>query len=137
MVSSIRGSPVQEGEDVEYDREGHVQKLKELEDLRGEVEDRLKTAYERNARRYNLRRRDVEFEVGSLVYRRNFVKSDKTKDFTAKLAPKFIGPFKVKKRIGLRAYLLEDEEGEENGPWYVNDLKDIKDISPECREGGM
>ncbi len=121
------GSPLEDGEEIEFEREAYVGKLKELEDLRGEVQDRLKAAYEKNAKRYNLRRRDVEFEVGDLVYRRNFVKSDKTRDFNAKLAPKFIGPFKIKKKIGYRAYLLENNEGEEDGPWYVNDLKINKD----------
>ncbi|KAK3925503.1 Retrovirus-related Pol polyprotein from transposon 412 [Frankliniella fusca] len=56
-------SPVEDGEDLEFAREAHVVKLKELDELRGEVEDRLKTAYEKNAKRYNLRRRDVEYEV--------------------------------------------------------------------------
>lgn len=121
------GSPLEDGEDFEFDRPTHVKKLKELEELRGEVEDRMKVAFERNERRYNLRRRDVEFEIGQVVYRRNFVKSDKAKGFSKKLAGKNIGPFKIKKRVGYRGYLLEDEDGNEDGPWYVNDLIDVKE----------
>ncbi|KAK3916826.1 Activity-regulated cytoskeleton associated protein 2 [Frankliniella fusca] len=127
LPRSSNGSPLEDGEDIQFDREAYVGKLKELEDLRGEVQDRLKVAYEKNAKRYNLRRRDIEFEVSNLVYRKNFVKSDKSKDFNAKLAPKFIGPFKIKKKVGYRAYLLEDNDGNEDGPWYVNDLKNTKD----------
>ncbi|KAK3910061.1 Retrovirus-related Pol polyprotein from transposon 412 [Frankliniella fusca] len=116
-------SPVENGEELVFDRDVHVKKLKELEELRGEVEDRMKVAYEKNARRYNLRRREKEYEIGDMVYRKNFVKSDKANDFSKKLAPKFIGPFKVKKRVGYRAYLLENSDGGDDGPWYVNDMK--------------
>lgn len=126
-----------DGQELEFDRDSYVKKLKELEDLKGEVENRMKVVFERNERRYNLRRRDVEFDVGQIVYRKNFVKSDKSKDFSKKLAPRFIGPFKIKKRVGYRAYLLEDDTGKEDGPWYVNDLKNTKDFELECREGGM
>lgn len=120
-------SPLNSGEDIVFDRSAHVRKLKELEDLKGEVQDRMKVAFEKNARRYNLRRRDVEFDVGQVVFRRNFVQSDKSKFFSKKLAPKFIGPFTIKKKVGYRAYLLEDGDGKEDGPWYVNDLKSTKD----------
>lgn len=133
----VDGSPLENGEDVCFDRDVHVQKLKELEELRGEVEDRLKVAYEKNARRYNLRRREKEYSVGDTVYRKNFVKSDKTKHFSQKLAEKYIGPFKIKEKVGYRGYLLENEDGEEDGPWYLDDLKDSKEYLSECREGGM
>lgn len=91
--------------------------------IREVVIQRLAQAYQRNARYFNLRRRGVEFQVGQTVYRRNFVQSSAVKHFTAKLAPKFIGPFKVKRKVGYRAYLLEDENGKSDGPWHIGDLK--------------
>ncbi|KAK3923856.1 Activity-regulated cytoskeleton associated protein 2 [Frankliniella fusca] len=99
------------------------QKSKKLDVMRGEVVKRLKAAYERAAKYYNLRRRPVDFQVNEVVYRRNFVKSDAFRGFAKKLAPRFIGPFTIKKKVGYRAYLLIDEDGVEDGPWHVNDLK--------------
>lgn len=61
------GSPLEGGEEVVVDREGHVKILKELEDLKSEVQDRMKVAFQKNERRYNLRRREVEFEVGQVA----------------------------------------------------------------------
>lgn len=99
----------------------------EFEKVRGVVMKRLAEAYKRAAHYYNLRRRDKEFDVGQTVYRRNFQKSDKSKGVTKKLAPRFVGPFKIISKVGLRAYLLEDDDGEQDGPWHVGDLKETPD----------
>jgi len=63
-----------------------------INDIKKAVDSRLKEAYARNARVYNLSRRDRKLCVGELVYRRNFVKSDASKFFSAKLAPKYLVP---------------------------------------------
>lgn len=102
------------------DRQVHPKKM---QDIFGDVTQRLQKAYERNARYYNLRRRDVELKEGQLVYRRNQVQSNKAKFFTAKLAPKFIGPYRVVKKVGYRAYLLQDSKGKKDGPWHIEHLK--------------
>jgi len=52
-----------------------------------------------------------------------YVLSDSSKKFAAKLAPKWIGPLKVKKKVGRVSYLLEDHSGKESGPWHVDQLK--------------
>lgn len=127
------GDTVEKGEDFDFDREGYVKKLKELDSLRGEVEDRMRVSYERNAKRYNLRKREKEYEIGQVVYRRKFVKSDKGKYFSKKLAGKNIGPFKIKEKVGYRGYLLEDEEGNEDGPWHVDDLLEVKKFEEDAK----
>lgn len=90
-----------------------------FEDIRA----RMQEAHVQNKRRYDLRRRVEQFPVGTTVWRRNFVLSDAQKAFSRKLAPRWVGPFSVKQRIGQVSYLLEDGEGNESGPYHVEQLK--------------
>jgi len=84
----------------------------------------MKFASQKNATRYNLRRRVVAFPEGSLVLRKNFVLSNAQKAFSAKLAPRWIGPLKVKKKVGNVSYLLEDaQKKKEDGIWHIEKLK--------------
>ena len=89
-----------------------------------EIAERMKFANQTNATRYNLRRRVVQLPEGTLVLRKNFVLSNAQKAFSAKLAPRWIGPFKVKKKVGNVSYLLEDpEKKKEDGVWHIEQLK--------------
>lgn len=65
----------------------------------------------------------MRFVVGDKVLKRNYVLSDASKHFSASLAPKFVGPFTVKKCLGLNVYELADNEGQSVGKWHVKDLK--------------
>ncbi|KAK3912999.1 Transposon Tf2-11 polyprotein [Frankliniella fusca] len=108
--------------------EDRLANLSVLKDLYITVLERLRKAYEKNSKFYNLRRRDVEYAEGQIVYRRNFEKSDAAQYFSKKLAPKYLGPFVVKRRCGTRGYLLTDKDGKEDGPWHVHDLKLTPDV---------
>lgn len=88
-----------------------------------DVKDRLELANEKSCDRYNLRRRHVEFLPNQVVWRRNYVLSDASKYFTKKLAPKYIGPFFIKKKISPWTYELRDDLGNPKGVWQVKDLK--------------
>lgn len=88
-----------------------------------EIREKLKQAHHRNALRYNLRRREQSYAPGSMVWRRNFVKSSKADRFSKKLAPAFVGPYKIKAKIGKVSYMLEDSKGKEDGPWHTDQLK--------------
>lgn len=88
------------------------------------VKKRLETAGERNAARYNLRKRNADYSVGDSVWRKNYVISDAAKHFTSKLAPKFVGPFLIHRRISPWTYELKDENGRLQGVWHSKDLKD-------------
>ncbi|KAG5876420.1 hypothetical protein JTB14_032621 [Gonioctena quinquepunctata] len=68
---------------------------KPSQQLYKEVKGELLKAAERNKRYYDLRHRDVKYEVGDEVYRENFVQSDAAKFYFSKLANKFVGPFIV------------------------------------------
>lgn len=88
-----------------------------------DVKKRLKVAYEKSKHTYNLRRRPVELHPGQLVWKRNYILSDATKYFTAKLAPKYVGPFKVHAKAFGGAYEIVDMDGKSRGIWNVKDLK--------------
>lgn len=107
--------------------ENHKQKIApsavEFEKIYQEVRQRLDAAHARSKTRYNLRRRSVSYNVGDKVFRRNYVLSDATNQFTAKLAPKYVGPFKIKQKISPVTYQLVDDMNKNRGTWHVKDLK--------------
>lgn len=88
-----------------------------------DVRKRLISAYEKNRKIYNLRRRDIKFTVGESVWRKNHVLSDASKGFTAKLADKFVGPLLVTKVLSPWTYELKDSHGKNHGIWHAKDLK--------------
>lgn len=86
----------------------------------------LRRAYVRQAASYNLRKRDVSFEVGTRVWRRNMVLSNAANYFTAKLAPKYV-PCEVVKKLGKVTYELRNLHDHQIGRWHVKDIK--RDLS--------
>ncbi|KAA3453025.1 pol protein [Gossypium australe] len=80
----------------------------ETENKVKKIQARLKEASDRQKSYADLRRRDIEFAVGDEV----FLKVSPWKKVLrfgkkGKLSPRFIGPFKVMKRVGPVAYQLE------------------------------
>lgn len=62
--------------------------------------NRLKESQVRSKRVFDLRRRLQKFTPGQIVWRRNKCQSDAYNYFNAKLAPKCVGPFKIRRKIG-------------------------------------
>lgn len=95
-----------------------------LNKLFKEVKKKLFVAYQRSKQPYNLRHRNEKFVLGQSVWKRNYVVSDASKQFTAKLAPKFIGPFKISKIVSPWSYELVDSNNNKSiGIWNAKDLK--------------
>jgi len=72
------------------------------------IQERLRTAQSRQKSYSDVRRRDLEFEVGDWV----FLKISPMKGVMrfgkkGKLSPRYIGPYKILRRIGQVAYELE------------------------------
>ncbi|KAJ8942276.1 hypothetical protein NQ314_010109 [Rhamnusium bicolor] len=88
-----------------------------------DVRARISKAQGRSARTYNLRRRDVRYSVGQRVWRRNYVLSDGSRYFTAKLAPRYVGPLVVRKVVSPWTYELVGLNGNNAGVWHAKDLK--------------
>ncbi|GLV46477.1 hypothetical protein CBL_20807 [Carabus blaptoides fortunei] len=57
------------------------------------------------------------------VWRRYFALSNVADNFASKLAPKYVGPFVIRKKISSTTYELGDHNGKERGVWHVKDLK--------------
>lgn len=78
--------------------------------LYAQVQDRLRRAHEKHETVYNTRTKFVSYRPGQELYRRSFAQSDFKKNFSAKLAKKFI-KCRVVKKIGTAMYELEDMQG--------------------------
>lgn len=92
--------------------------------LYNKVKEKLERAYRASEGRYNLRRRPVEYNVGDIVWHKNHALSNKSKFFSAKLSPRYVGPFRIKSKLGRWSYELEDDSSKSCGIWHVNDLKE-------------
>ena len=62
-------------------------------------------------------------ELFSTCLEKNYVLSDAAKYFTRKLAPSYVGPFYIHKRLSPWTYELRDAEGNSKGVWHTKDLK--------------
>lgn len=112
------------GEGVQYDRSEKIVNRKDsFKKLYDEVKTRLAHAYQRSSHQYNLRRRPVTYKVGQNVWRKNYALSSKVDYFAAKLSPKYIGPFKIKRKVGVCTYELADNFGNVKGIWHAKDLR--------------
>lgn len=98
-------------------------KLINLKEVFKDVKKRLWNAFNKQKTYYNLRKRPYEFDVGQMVWKKNYVLSDATKHFSAKLAPKYTGPFSIKKKLSPWTYELIDGKGIHKGVWHAKYLK--------------
>ncbi|KAF4532708.1 hypothetical protein B566_EDAN004695 [Ephemera danica] len=64
---------------------------------------------------YNLRRRELTFETGMLVWRKNKELSDAAAGIAQGLTPKYTGPFQIKKKISNVSYELQTLDGKTKG----------------------
>lgn len=83
----------------------------------------LKRAFERQAKYYNLRRSNHRFHIGEMVLRRQHLLSSAQNAFVGKLAPKFVGPYKIDSRIGANIYVVIDPLTNQTYRTHIKDLK--------------
>ena len=101
-----------------------LQRLPALYDL---VRKHLDKANDRQARYYNRNRRNIVFNVGDKVVRRNRVLSSAADKFAAKLASKFTGPCRIEKVLSPVVYQLRDLEDNRVSKVHISDLKPFSD----------
>lgn len=105
---------LEDGEEV-----NHADKLLLIRDR---VKQNLELAYNKYKKPYNLRSRDIQYDEGDEIYRRNFVLSKKSENFNSKLAPKWL-KCKIVKRLGNSCYSISDLQGKVIGLYHAKDLK--------------
>lgn len=111
------------GNDIVFSpRDSYAENLGTLHKIFDKVQLSLIKSHSRNSTHYNLRRKNAEFEVGDVVWKRTFYLSDKDKRFSKKLAPKFI-KCRIKAKKSKLVYELEDMSGHNLGSWHVKDFK--------------
>ena len=57
-------------------------------------------------------KRDMKFKVGDHVWKKNRVLSSTAQGVMAKLAPKYVGNYKILEKKGPNTYKLMDQEGD-------------------------
>lgn len=104
------------------DHTDYAHSLTELAQYFSVVQERIHKAYERNAKYYNKHRRELEFNEGDIVYRRNRVLSVGAQCYSSALAPRYV-PSLVFRKLSPLAYHLHDLNGNDAGIFHVKDLK--------------
>jgi hypothetical protein len=79
----------------------------QLEELKNFIQQRMQKSHEKAAARYNLRAREKNYQVGQVVWRKNFRISDATKQYSAKLGNRNI-KCRIVERVGSNTYRLKD-----------------------------
>lgn len=99
-------------------------RMERLEAIRDYTAVCLDKANESQAHYYNRGRTRKSYAVGDWVWKRNTQLSSAAKNFSAKLAPKYVGPFLVVERTrSPLVYRLQNGEGKDVGTCHVKNLK--------------
>ncbi|XP_023213289.1 uncharacterized protein LOC111616088 [Centruroides sculpturatus] len=100
------------------------EKWTELQQIRKQARDNVRTAQQKQRRAYNLRWRPDTFKVGSLVVLKAHPISSSSRRFSAKLAPKWSGPYEIAKIISSVVYDIKDPHtGASHGSQHIANLK--------------
>ena len=102
--------------------------MKRLQALRDLVTLHLETASDRQERYYNKRHREVVYEIGDRVMRRQHVLSSAANFVPSKLAPKNKDPYTVIRVLSKVVYEVTDSEGRV-------DKVHVKDLKPYYEQG--
>lgn len=93
-----------------------------FEIVRAEAKKCMQKAHNDNEKRYNFRSREITFNEGQEVFRRNFKQSCFATGYSAKIGPSFVKA-RVRKKIGNAYYELEDMQGRPLGNYHAKDIR--------------
>ena len=86
-------------------------KIKDVEEGVTQVRENLRIAQSRQKCYADKRRRDIEFEIGDYVYLKvSPLQGTIRFHVKGKLAPRYVGPYRICQRVGKLAYKLELSE---------------------------
>lgn len=92
-----------------------------MQDLREQVQQNIRNAYNRYSKYYNLRTRSRTFQKGDIVWKKNFSLSDASKNISAKLNDRRT-KCRIKNKVGSNTYELEDCSGKRLGIFHAKDI---------------
>jgi hypothetical protein len=98
-------------------------RLKRFGELNATVKRNLTKAYESYSKQYNPRTRpQVNYAIGTIVWRKNRQQSNKGEGYMVKLAPRYVkGTINGVK--GPYTYVITDDSGKNAGVYHARDLK--------------
>jgi hypothetical protein len=97
--------------------------IQEVEEQVRMIRENLRTAQSRQKSYVDTQRRQLEFEEGDHVYLKvSPIQGMRRFKVKGKLSPRFIGPFKILKRVGQMAYHIEL-------PNHLSDVYDVFHVS--------
>lgn len=102
-------------------RQSYAESLNTLGTIFEKVTSSLLKAYKKNAATYNKGRKFVSYNVGDIVWRRNFVQSNAFNYFSAKFAPKFVKS-EITEKVSNNVYVLKDLSKGSTGRYHVKDI---------------
>lgn len=106
-----------------------------LEDAFELVRIHFARAHQKQARHYNLRRRNWQPKIGEQVWKKEYSLSKKADAFNAKLAPRYTGPFTVKRFTSPVIVDLRDARGKWHRHVHIQDLKSVPQHVDDSEEG--
>lgn len=109
--------------------EVHAKRVSEFRRIYATAHKNLRIAHGKQARYYNLRRREVKYEIGDRVLRRIHVLSSAADAVVGKLAPKFDGPCEITGKRGVNMYDVKDLKTQTAHVVHDKDLKSYHDRS--------
>jgi len=104
------------------DRAARFTQEDSLELVRSKARGVMRKQNEKNERQNNLRSREVVYQEGQEVYRKNFKQSNLTGGYSAKLGPLYLKA-RIQRKLGNSCYELEDLQGRTLGRYHAKDLK--------------
>ena len=90
-------------------------RLRKLQIIKEEVQKNLDKANEKQATRFNLRRKPIDFKVGDRVWKITIKLSDKADSKAGKLFDKYEGHYIIKKKNFPTIYELRNLKGKSLG----------------------
>lgn len=104
--------------DDNNDPEINSERFKKIRDI---AKENLMKSYENSKRRYDLRSRPINYNVGDVVWKVNTIQSNADK----KIISKFCGNIKckIKRKVGTCSYELEDFDGKSLGIFSTDKIK--------------
>ena len=110
-------------------RDSWLDRLKDLGPVKKRAATKSAEEHQRQATYYDARRREVKYEVGDLVMKRNRILSSAAQGISAKLAPKYAGPLRITEVTGSNTVKIVDEHGKNEEVLHVSHLKPLNDAA--------